>query len=412
MSSDETREAPPPTPDAMGRTVTVDSQDGQPYVLRTIRVDQNLRSILPEWRRCNAQFASDTVHFGDPEWLLQVFRSEQANLRAVLVERDGRLAGVAPFLLSTQPLECDLGGIRIGQIPLVRLRLLGGYPNVPDESSVYDGIFREFLRTAPDLDAVWIECLRSDSFLRRYLLSSQLIKRSFHLYRSRGPALRHVVKPVGSFAEYMQKFSASTRWHRLKEVKKLRAKGEVQLVRITSADAVDVFVQTAADISRKTYQYNLLGLGLRDLEGLKERLRLAAERGWLRSYLLTCGPTTCAFLVSYQYNHRFYYHEIGYDPAWRQYSVGKILILLTLDELFARDPPRTIDFGDGAGFKRELANDSYVEADYLLFRRRPYPLLAAALRRGGDLSASVTRWLLERLHAKARLKRLLRPPRQ
>jgi hypothetical protein len=376
--------------------------------LRRVCLADDLGSIPDAWRTCNREFTNDTVHFGDPEWLTECFSSDKASLQAFLLERGGGVVGVAPFLTATIPVTLGLGGIAFGAMPLRGLRLLGGCPNLPADRSVYDQLFRELASARQRHDAIWMECLRVDSFLWRYLHDSSIVRENFYLHCARGPTARYVVRPVGSFELYMRKFSASGRWHRLKEMKRLRAKGEVELVRCLGPDQVEAFVESAADLSRKTYQFRRLGLGLRDVESVKRKLRLAAERGWLRSYLLTCGGNACCFLVGYQHHGRFYYAEIGYDPAWSQFSVGRITILLALQDLLERDTPETIDFGEGGGYKEYLANDSYVEADVLLFGRRAYPLLAAALRRACEFTSRGVLALVEGLGLKKPLKRLLR----
>jgi len=376
--------------------------------IRRVCLADDLGSIPAAWRTCNRDFKNDTVHFGDPEWLTECFSSDKASLQAFLFERRGGIVGVAPFVTAKIPLTLDVGGIVLGAVPLRRLRLLGGCPNLPAERSVYDQLFREISSARQRYDAIWMECLRVDSFLWKYLHDSAIVRENFYLHCVRGPTPRYVVRPVGSFHEYMRKFSASGRWHRLKELKRLRATGAVELVRCLRPEEVDAFVETAAAISRKTYQFRRLGLGLRNVPSVKRRLRLAAERGWLRSYLLTCGGTACCFLLGYQHHGRFYYAEIGYDPAWSQFSVGRITILLALQDLLERDTPETIDFGEGGGYKEYLANESYVEVDVLLFRRRAYPLLAAGLRRACDFSSRGALVLLDGLGLRKLLKRFLR----
>jgi len=376
--------------------------------LRRVCLADDLGSLRDAWRTCNRDFKNDTVHFGDPEWLSECFPSEKRGLHAFLVEGRSGLLGVAPFVTATVPLTLDVGGIGLGTMPLRRLRLLGGCPNLPAERSLYDQLFRE-LSSAPNrYDAIWMECLRVDSFLWRYLHDSVIVREKFRLYCARGPTDHYVVRPVSSLDEYMKKFSASGRWHRLKELKRLRAKGAVELVRCSGPKEVEAFVETAAEISRKTYQFKRLGLGLRDLPSVKRKLRLAAERGWLRSYLLTCGGIPSCFLLGYQHNGRFYYAEIGYDPAWSRFSVGRITILLALQDLLEHDTPDLIDFGEGGGYKEYLANESYVEADVVLFCRRAYPLFVAGLRRGCDSATGRGRALLEGLGLKEPLRRFLR----
>ena len=83
----------------------------------------------------------------------------------------------------------------------------------------------------------------------------------------------------------------------------------------------------AVGISRKTYQYNHLGMGLRDEAWLHHAFVTLASRGWFRSYLLRCSGQPVAYLIGYQNQPRFHYIDVGYDPEYGKYHVGKVLLL-------------------------------------------------------------------------------------
>ena len=88
----------------------------------------------------------------------------------------------------------------------------------------------------------------------------------------------------------MKKFSARTRKNRLREIKTLRDRGQVDLLRVSQPSEIDAFLETAREISQRTWQFKHFGGGLaaRDLDVVRRELRFLAERGWLRSYVLKC----------------------------------------------------------------------------------------------------------------------------
>ena len=49
--------------------------------------------------------------------------------------------------------------------------------------------------------------------------------------------------------------------------------------------------------------------GLRDREKLKTTFRFAAERGWMRCYILYCKGMPVAFMVGYQYANSFFHRR-------------------------------------------------------------------------------------------------------
>ena len=61
-----------------------------------------------------------------------------------------------------------------------------------------------------------------------------------------------------------------------------------------------------------------------------------ARRGWLRCYILYCKDVPVAFMVGYHYEDCFFYIDVGYDPQWAQYSVGSVLHLEVMDDLYRR----------------------------------------------------------------------------
>jgi Acetyltransferase (GNAT) domain len=371
------------------------------------RVVDSLSRVVALWEKCGRDSQSETVHFSDPQWLLECFHEEPRQLEACFVEDDGAILGVAPFAVQAIPLKLRIGPLALGAMGLRRLRLLGGAPNLPDEIGALDALFREMLER-PGFDAIWIEALRADSFLWTYLRTSPLIRRHLHLYRARGPVARPYIALRGSFEEYLQRFSRKKRQNIARDRRRLQALSGVEVVRVSSVDQVDSFVTAATEISRTTYQFKRLGLGLRDGDALRRRLRLAANRGWLRAYLQSCGGKPCSFVVGYQFNGRFYYADVGYDPAWSAWGVGTMLLLHIVEDLFTHDRPETLDFGPGGEYKQHFANASYSEVEALLFPRRAYPLTVAAAQRTCDAIGAAARRVTDTLGGKSRLRRWLR----
>jgi hypothetical protein len=200
----------------------------------------------------------------------------------------------------------------------------------------------------------------------------------------------------------------SLRYSRKKLIEQLD--GELAVRCFTRPADVDGFLEDARRVSQKTYQWNLLGLGLRDRDALGERLGFAAERGWLRCYVLYCRAVPTAFMVGILHGDTYHYLDVGYDPAWARWSVGSVLQVEVMRDLFGLPaPPRRFDFSTGYGtHKARFANRAEREANYLLLPSG----LRSALLLGGyraceAVSAGAAR-LLDRYDLKARLKKLVR----
>ena len=83
-------------------------------------------------------------------------------------------------------------------------------------------------------------------------------------------------------------------------------------------------------------------------------LRLLAERGWIRAYVLFVGDRPVASILGFQYRGTYHYEAPAYDQQWRSRSPGIVLLFYALQDLFKVDPPGKIDFGFGYGQYKQL----------------------------------------------------------
>jgi hypothetical protein len=204
----------------------------------------------------------------------------------------------------------------------------------------------------------------------------------------------------------MKKFSAKTRKNRYREIKLLRERGDVQLVRVSEASQIDAFLESAYAISRKTRQFDRFGWGIagRNPDAVRDELQLLAGRGWLRSYLLLCGGAACSFILGHQYGPRFYPAAAGVDPAWNSFSAGTVILLLVLKDLFVENSPECYDLGTYSQHKEHFANEGYPEASVWLFRRLPYPLMVSSIYKACNSASTKAAMFLDRLNLKSSVK--------
>ena len=372
------------------------------FTLQTIRAAE-FPSLLPAL----AQSRRPQPLMHNIEWLQEHCKTNLANLGAFVLLREGNIQGFAPFLQQDRKLRCYMGEINYLSFGLRCLRFMG-LPDMPEDKEAWDSLFEAALAQAPD--GLYLEAVPLDSYLWNHLRTSPRLS---HLIQhpTDNPAEHFVISLPESYEAYMAKFSSKTRNTLQRRVRKLEkdTDGKLRLERITSPDKVGHFVQNAVAISKKTYQWHLLGLGLRDPEKLFSQLSFLAERGWLRCYLLWCGDTPTAFMICHQYRGVCLYIDVGFDPDWTSHSPGTVLHLLVLQDLFVFDRPALFDFGRGAGeHKRQFGNESYRDVDLYLLKPGARTRFACMAQHGsGVVSGAVTR-SLDRLGVKRALKKLLR----
>jgi hypothetical protein len=277
---------------------------------------------------------------------------------------------------------------------------------MPAESPAYDTLVRRILSSNPD--AIYVNNVRTDSFFWNYLQNSALIQKWFQFYSRNGPLPHQLIRLEGAFENYMKRFTAKTRKNRYREIRLLEERGNVELLRVTKASEVDTYLEAACKISKRTWQFHR-GWGLRDPEMVRSKLLFLAERGWLRSYLLKCGDTPCAFILGQQYGSRFYTEFAGADHRWRGQSVGSVAFLLVLQDLFRENTPQFYDFGNYAKWQQYYATESYPETSAWFFSRRIYPQLTSIVYRTCNVVSMRTGALLDRFQMKSRIRHLLRP---
>jgi hypothetical protein len=396
------------------------------YDIREIRLDHALSLCVKSWKECNARFPDHTIHC-DPDWIAEHFKhSESAisnleqldlvdqprahlkatnkeNVRIYFLEKGQEIVGVVPFVLDQQELICGLGEFQVAKFPM-RIMYLQSTHNMPAEKSAYDMLIGQILRSSPD--AIYVNNVRTESFFWNYLHNSTLIRRWFQFYSRKGSLPHLLIRLDGTFESYMKKFSAKTRKNRFREIRLLRERGDVQLMRVTKASEIDAFLGAAYEISKRTWQFDR-GMGLLDPDIVRSKLQFLAQRGWLRSYLLKCGDVPCSFILGQQYGSRFYTEFAGVDYAWRGYSVGSIILLLVLEDLFKENSLRFYDFGSYVKWQEYFATESYPETGAWLFSRRAYPHLASSIYRTCNVISIKTGAVLDRFHMKSKLRQLL-----
>jgi hypothetical protein len=156
-----------------------------------------------------------------------------------------------------------------------------------------------------------------------------------------------------------------------------RFPGRAVVTRYTQEDSVDSFLDIAARISARTYQHTL-GCGVSSDDRTRRSLHRAARKGWLRAHVLSLAGAPCAFQYGMVYRGKYLLEQMGFDPRWKDLSVGTVLFLNILEDLCCdENNVRVIDFGFGdADYKERYGQTCWTDVSFHLFAPRVRPLLA------------------------------------
>jgi CelD/BcsL family acetyltransferase involved in cellulose biosynthesis len=104
---------------------------------------------------------------------------------------------------------------------------------------------------------------------------------------------------------------------------------------------------------------------------VRSRLQLAARKGWLRANVLYIGGRPAAFWIAMLYRGSFVSEYMGYDPEFRQWSAGMVLVMRVIEQLCngsCGDKVQNLDFGLGhAEYKGALCTTNWMEAPVYIF---------------------------------------------
>lgn len=161
------------------------------------------------------------------------------------------------------------------------------------------------------------------------------------------------------------------------------------------------------EVAKKTYQ-RALGVGFEDSDRMRQRLRLCARHGWLRAFLLTIDNKPCAFWIGTVYDGVFYSDYNGYDPNYRDYSLGTFLLMSMIED-FCKEGVRAVDFGFGqAEYKDRFSNERAIKAPVYIFSSSLRGLFLNGSRTIANSIDGTLRAMLERTDLLQKMKRLWR----
>jgi hypothetical protein len=213
--------------------------------------------------------------------------------------------------------------------------------------------------------------------------------------------------------EVYRKMSSDRRIETRRRVKKLKTHpaGEPRIVCYRHEAELDRLFHDAEEIAKQTYHRGL-GVGFADRPDVRSRVELAAQKGWLRANLLYIGDRPIAFWIGMLYHGSFVSEYMGYDPEFRRFSPGMVLIMRVIEGFCGRasgDTVRELDFGLGhAEYKGALCSKTWLEAPVYIFSPTPKGLGLKAMRTTTRLVDGCARKVLASTKFFPRLKRAWR----
>jgi CelD/BcsL family acetyltransferase involved in cellulose biosynthesis len=326
------------------------------------------------WREKTAASGNINHIFQSPLWFKHLLKadSKYSPYLGIVHNEAQQPLGFVPFQDREFKLKFDVASFSLWDIRLKAVHLLGSQSLVPDVDPIYDAVFAGLNEAVPSLDVIYLDSVKVDSFLWRYITSSTYMKHNFTVYYLDGIRPYYYINLPDSFENYMAALSNYTRGDYKKKKRRLeRDLGYYPtLVNVESAGRVCEFLRNAVSISRNSWQNKRIGIRIKDDEKTRNKLMDLADRGLLRAYLLKCGETPLAFMLGYVFDGIYTGAETAYHLTYAKHSPGLVLNLLMIEDLIESGKIKILNYGIGfAEYKKRLSNMKYQDSSILLFRR-------------------------------------------
>jgi hypothetical protein len=300
---------------------------------------------------------------------------------AVTRDRTGQVNGIAPFRIAAGALDFHVSEHTLARIPVRKALMLGGLPLFPESGLVLDNLFAWMWSFLPRVDGISLSGVEVGSFLWRYLHTSKALRKRYILHVIEGIRPYHILPLPPTFEEYLAHYSSKKRYNLKRQIKILRERGagRLELRRIDSPDDAQSLLDAEARMVPDPRRFS--GLGGKQADSLWTRRKIVdmAERGFLRSYVLTCGDEPISMIKGLQYGKTYSALQTLYRKDYAHLSPGAAVLYLAIEDLLKHRPAQLIDFGFGEpNEKHHISNDTLEVACVLLLRKT----LLNRIRRG------------------------------
>ena len=351
----------------------------------------------------------------DRHWLEAKAKAFDASVKLfACFDDDQRVIGYAPFFVHKGQFEFSYAGTTLWRYPIRRYSITAqplidqGEEEGPAILRALLGFLRQQLRGR---DVAFVLGMHLDSPLGE-LVESNGIGEQF-LLKKHGPAYhRRLAEIPESLDAYYATLGSKTRQDLRRQERRLlkQANDDIEVKIYAGPESISAFLEGVEQVSRLTYQWNLLGMGVKNNDAMREFLERVAELDCLRGYLLLAEGEPIAFMIGYLYSGTYYSETIGYHPKWAKWSAGNVLHIHVMSDLAQLEQEvKWFDFlyGDNSNKKR-LSTVSHEEQNlYLVPRSLRWRVLLAALGSFDYLTDKLSH-LLERYGLKEKIRRIMR----
>lgn len=350
--------------------------------LRIIENFSDLKVLDAVWNDLLQKFLDNDV-FSTWEWLSCWWKhfGKGRSLRVLVAEENGKIIGIAPFMLSKYNFW------HIGK--LNRIEFIG-FPHTDYNNFILlkqkpkcVKLFLDCLKKFSDWDLLDLRDIREGSSTAEALYFVSASNKNSGLKLIYGTYCPSIILPK-SIDVFVKGLSRNMRKNLRKRMKRLRKKYKVEFKTQRDFSSVEEAMKAFFRLHQKRWRSKGKG-GAFASENFKnfhlDVAKVFDEKGWLDLRFLTVDGKPIAAAYTFDYNLKKYGYLTGFDPEFEKYGVGNLLKFHLVEECIKRG---FIEYDLTRGF------ESYKARWATVFRKN----FIARLIRGG-LFAKMYCWAME-----------------
>ena len=214
------------------------------------------------------------------------------------------------------------------------------------------------------------------------------------------------------YTKYLENFSAKSRATVRRKVRRFQehCHGQMFFRRFSRVDEMKEFYDLARRVSESSYQEKHLGVGLPSDETFYSKMVQDSLSDRMRAYLLLHGERPVAYLYCNSIDGVLLYSYLGYDPEYREWSVGTILQWFVMEDLLQTDAAfKYFDFTEGEGSHKEFFSTGSVYCgEIFVLKLKPKCVVVVLLHMIWERILWGVKVMLDAAGLKSKLKNLVR----
>ena len=335
------------------------------FKLKVITSLTGLETLRPFWESVQWHWSADYEFFR----IFVQTRKEILSPCVLVVSEGEKPVALLAGRLEQADMSISLGYVTLARIPVRQVIFMeGGFMGQKSEEiwSLLAGSLQQLFR-GQQANRIILEQVKIGS------VEQQVVQRAFgrRQLSVSGDEVEHwLMRMPANWDAFLKNRSKKHRYwlKRMVTVLDREFAGQWSIKKFTTGSEAADFAQAAEQVSSKTYQRGL-GVGFQLQGETMRRLQLEADQGRFRGYILFIQGEPRAFWYCFVYGSTLYLGATGYDPAFRNYEVGTVLLMRVFQDHCGTDI-ETVDFGLGdAGYKQRFGSEKYSQTSLCILPR-------------------------------------------